>query len=93
MSKTLANEAGTVQFPLVKHAAEICWKVVSDTEALRRRGGEAGLFFYKELEDALLRLNPGIVTPDNVQAIIQRMESVPNTTSRATTAATVTCGA
>lgn len=79
MTKTLANEAGTVQFPLVKHAADIGWTVVSDTEALRWRGGEAGLFFYKELEDALLRLNPGIVTPDNVQAIIQRMESVPNT--------------
>lgn len=79
MSKTLANEAGTVQFPLVKHAAEIGWTVVSDTEALRRRGGEAGLFLYKDLEEALLRLNPGIVTTDNVQAIIQRMESVPNT--------------
>ena len=36
------------------------------------------LFFYKELEDALLRLNPGIVTADNVQSIIQRMESVPS---------------
>ncbi len=79
MSKTLANEAGTIQFPLVKHAAAIGWTVVSDTEALRLRGGEAGLFFYKELEHALLRLNPGVVTSDNVQAIIQRMESVPST--------------
>jgi type I restriction enzyme R subunit len=79
MSKTLANEAGTVQFPLVKHAAEIGWTVVSDAEALRRRGGEAGLFFYKDLEEALLRLNPEIITTDNVQSVIQRMESVPNT--------------
>ncbi len=78
MSKNLANEAGTVQFPLVKHTAEIGWTPVADTEALRLRGGEAGLFFYKELEDALLRLNPGTVTADNVQSIIQRMESVPN---------------
>lgn len=78
MSKNLANEAGTIQFPLVKHAAEIGWTVVSDTDALRLRGGQAGLFFYKELEDALLRLNPGIVTADNVQSIIQRMESVPS---------------
>lgn len=79
MSKTLANEAGTVQFPLVKHAAEIGWTVISDAEALRRRGGEAGLFFDKELEDALLRLNPDIITAENVQSVIQRMESVPNT--------------
>jgi type I restriction enzyme R subunit len=78
MSKNLANEAGTVQFPLVKHAAEIGWAVVSDSDALRLRGGEAGIFFYSELEAALLRLNPGIVTADNVQSIIQRMESVPN---------------
>jgi type I restriction enzyme R subunit len=78
MSKNLANEAGTVQFPLVKHAAEIGWTVVSDSDALRLRGGEAGLFFYKELEGALVRLNPGIVTADNVQSIIQRMESVPS---------------
>ncbi len=79
MSTTLANEAGTTQFPLVKHAAGIGWTPTADTEALRRRGGEAGLFFYKELEDALLRLNAGVVTPDNVQAVIQRMESVPDT--------------
>jgi type I restriction enzyme R subunit len=79
MSNALASEIDSVQFPLVKHAAEIGWTVVSDSEALRRRGGEAGLFFYKELEDALLRLNPGIVTQDNVQAVIQRIESVPKT--------------
>lgn len=78
MSKNLANEAGTVQFPLVKHAAAIGWTVVSDSDALRLRGGEAGMFFYKELEGALLRLNPGIVISDNVQSIIQRMESVPS---------------
>src|SRR5262249_37496914 len=79
MTKSLANEAGTVQYPLVKHAADVGWSVVSDGEALRRRGGEAGLFFYKDLEEALLRLNPGIITDENVQSVIQRMESVPNT--------------
>jgi type I restriction enzyme R subunit len=75
----LANEAGTVQFPLVRHAEEIGWKVISQEEGLRRRGGEAGLFFYKDLEDALLRLNPDVVRSDNVQSIIQRIEAVPAT--------------
>ena len=79
MTATLASEAGTTQFPLVKHAAEIGWTVVSDVEALHRRGGEGGLFFYADLEQALMRLNPGLVTTENVQAVIQRMESVPNT--------------
>ena len=64
MSANLANEAGTVQFPLVKHAEGAGWQVVSDTEALTKRGGEGGPFFYRELEEALLRLNPGVVTPE-----------------------------
>ncbi len=73
----LANEAGTVQFPFVKHASGIGWKVVSDTEAVSKRRGEGGLFFYKELEEALLRLNSGVVTTENVHAIIQRLEAAP----------------
>lgn len=79
MSANLANEAGTTQFPLLKHAKAAGWTIVSDTGALRRRGGESGMFFYEELEAALLRLNPDIVTPENVNGIIQRMESVPKT--------------
>ena len=41
----LANEAGTVQYPLVRHVEEVGWTVVSQDDALHRRGGEAGLFF------------------------------------------------
>ncbi|MDP2326363.1 MAG: HsdR family type I site-specific deoxyribonuclease, partial [Gammaproteobacteria bacterium] len=76
---TLASEPATVQYPLIRHAADIGWTTVTPDEALRRRVGESGLFFYKDLEDALLRLNPGLVTPDNVQSLIQRMEAVPKT--------------
>jgi type I restriction enzyme R subunit len=79
MSANLANEAGTVQFPLVKHAESAGWQVVSDTDGLTMRGGESGLFFYHELEEALLRLNPGFVTRENVNNIVQRMEAVPKT--------------
>ena len=77
MSRALGAEAPTVQFPMVKHAADIDWIVVPKDEATRKRGGEAGSFFDDELRTALLELNPGLVTPENVQAIIQRMESVP----------------
>jgi len=70
---------GTVQFTLVKHAEDIGWTVVSDTDALTKRHGESGLFFYSELEEALLRLNPGVVILENVGNVIQRMESVPKT--------------
>lgn len=75
----LAVEATAAQFPLIDHAEAAGWTVASDTVALSKRRGEEGLFFYAELEAALLRLNPGIVTEDNVQAVIQRMESSPPT--------------
>jgi type I restriction enzyme R subunit len=75
----LATEAATVQFPLVDHAVATGWKPVSKDAALGRRRGEGGLFFYDELEAALLRLNPGIVTPEDVPGIVQRLESLPNT--------------
>lgn len=75
----LAIESTTVQFPLVDHAATAGWERVSETEALRKRRGEGGLFFYDELEAALLRLNPGVVTPADVSGIVQRLDSLPNT--------------
>jgi len=75
----LAIESTTVQFPLVDHAAAAGWERVSEAQALRKRRGEGGLFFYDELEAALLRLNPGMVTAADVPGIVQRLESLPNT--------------
>lgn len=76
---TLALEAPVVQLPLVRHAMAAGWEFVSESDALARRRGEDGLFFYRELEAALLRLNPGVVTPENVAAVISAMEAVPPT--------------
>ncbi len=75
----LAAEAATVQFPLVDHAAAAGWERVSEADALSKRRGEGGLFFYDELDAALLRLNPGVVTAADVPGIVQRLESLPNT--------------
>lgn len=75
----LAAEATSVQFPLVDHAADAGWTRVNEADALSKRRGEGGLFFYDELEAALLRLNPGVVTAANVPGIVQRLESLPNT--------------
>jgi type I restriction enzyme R subunit len=79
MNELRVSEAGTVQFPMVHHAAEMGWTPLSREEALSKRGGEAGLFLYDELRDALLRLNPGLVTPTNVQEIIDRLDAIPPT--------------
>lgn len=75
----LAVESATVQFPLVDHAVATGWQAVTPEAALGKRHGEGGLFFYDELEAALLRLNPGVVTAADVAGIVQRLESLPNT--------------
>jgi type I restriction enzyme R subunit len=78
MSVTLATESATVQNPLVRYASDIGWKVVSQAEAVTLRKGEGGMFFYNLLEETLLRLNPGIITPENVDDVIRRLEGVRN---------------
>lgn len=75
----LALEAATVQFPLVRHAVDAGWTFVSEDEALARRGGEGGLFFNDELRAALLRLNPGVVTVENVASVLAEIEAAPPT--------------
>ena len=75
----LATEAATVQFPLVDHGVAAGWEPISPEAALGKRRGEGGLFFYDELEAALLRLNPGVVSPAEVPGIVQRLESLPTT--------------
>ena len=46
MNKPLKiSEAGTVQFPMVRHAAEIGWTTITPDDARVKRGGDAGTFF------------------------------------------------
>lgn len=71
------TELVSVQIPLVRHAEAVGWVVVSPETSLGKRGGVAGLFHYPELEAALLRLNPGVVTSDNVQSVIQQLDALP----------------
>lgn len=42
MSTLKISEAGTVQFPMVKHAVEIGWTSITPEDARTKRGGEAG---------------------------------------------------
>lgn len=44
------SEAGSVQFPMVEHAAEIGWEKLSPVEALFRRGDESASLFRGLLE-------------------------------------------
>lgn len=73
------TELSNVQIPFVRHAEGVGWEIVSPEVSLGKRGGAAGLFYYPELEAALLRLNPGVVTPENVQSVIQELDALPST--------------
>lgn len=72
------NEAGTVQFPMVKHAAEIGWIPINPDIAKQKRGGEAGMLFRDELADKLAKFNPWL-SDDSVRSIIETLDALPPT--------------
>ncbi len=67
-----------MQFPMVRHAAEIGWKALKPQDALRKRGGEEGMLFRDEVQEALRRLNAWRMD-DAVRAVIERLEAIPAT--------------
>jgi type I restriction enzyme R subunit len=75
---SLASERATVQDPLVGYAVEIGWAYLSPEQALTLRRGQGGTFLYQTLRDKLIALNPGIVTIENVDQVIAKIESVRN---------------
>ena len=78
MSKLKISEAGSVQFPMVAHAAAIGWIAIPPEIAKQKRGGEAGMLFRDELEDVLARFNPWLST-DAIRQLIEKLEAIPPT--------------
>ncbi len=78
MTQLKITEAGSVQFPMVRHAAEIGWTPLSPSEALAMRGGEAGLLFRGTLEEALRRFNPWMVD-EAVRSVTENILALPPT--------------
>jgi type I restriction enzyme, R subunit len=72
------SEAGTVQFPMVKHAAEIGWTPISPEVAKQKRGGEAGMLLRDELEAKLGQFNPWL-DQDAIRSIIETLDAIPPT--------------
>ena len=76
MSTLKISEAGTVQFPMVKHAVEIGWTSITPEDARAKRGGEAGTFFRDVLEAKLAAFNPWMST-DAVRSVVETLDALP----------------
>jgi len=72
------TEARTVQFPMVKHAHEIGWTVLTPEEAEVKRQGTAAMLFPDVLESKLLEFNPWL-TEDQARAVVEHIEALPPT--------------
>ena len=75
MTELNITEARAVQFPMVRHAAEIGWTPMSPRDALVLRGDEAGLLFRSEVESALRRFNPWM-TDAAVRSVVENLEAL-----------------
>jgi type I restriction enzyme, R subunit len=78
MSTLKISEAGTVQFPMVRHAVEIGWTPLAPEVAKQKRGGEAGMLLRDELEAKLPEFNPWMKA-DAVRSVIETLEAIPAT--------------
>jgi type I restriction enzyme, R subunit len=70
------SEAGTVQFPMVNHAAAIGWTPLTPDGAKLKRGGEDGMLLRDELSDAIRRFN-GWLTSDAIRQVVEKIEAIP----------------
>ncbi|MGE3718160.1 MAG: type I restriction endonuclease, partial [Bauldia sp.] len=78
MNQLAISEAGTVQFPMVKHAAEIGWTAIGPEVARQKRGGDAGMLLRDELEAKLAAFNPWLID-DAVRSVVETLDAIPAT--------------
>lgn len=78
MSTLKISEAGTVQFPMVRHAMEIGWTSITPEDARAKRGGEAGTFFRDVLEAKLAAYNTWM-SADSVRSVVETLDALPAT--------------
>ena len=78
MTALKISEADTVQFPMVRHAAEIGWMPITPEDARAKRGGEAGTYFRDVLEAKLAAFNPWM-SFDAVRSVVETLDALPAT--------------
>lgn len=78
MSGLKIGEAGTVQFPMVRHAVEIGWTPLTPDAARIKRGGDAGTFLHDDLEAKLAEFNPWL-SSGGIRSVMERLDALPAT--------------
>jgi type I restriction enzyme R subunit len=78
VSTLTISEAGTVQFPMVKHAVEIGWTPLTPEVAKEKRGGDAEMLFRDELAAKLMAFNPWM-SSDAIRSVIETLDAIPPT--------------
>ena len=73
------TEKQTVQKPLLKYAGQAGWEYVPPQKALALRKGPAGKLFYETLKSSLIKLNPSFLTLHNVEEVVRKIDSLPDT--------------
>jgi len=76
MPPSLTSESAVVQDPLIGYASEIGWTHLSPEEALTLRRGSSGVVLRDVLRNKLIELNPGVITTENADEAINRIEGV-----------------
>ncbi|MHC5735447.1 type I restriction endonuclease subunit R [Nostoc sp.] len=78
------SETSAVQRPMLKYAYQIGWEYLTAKEALQRREGKGEeklkeRYFGDVLRSQLIKLNPGVVTSNNIDEILRRLRNIDNT--------------
>ena len=73
------SERSAVQTPLLRYAEAIGWTYVPPIASERQRGGPTGVLYEAVLTDALVRLNPGVVTPERAAQVVRTLRLLPAT--------------
>ena len=68
----LGGEVHAVQNSLIEYACGIGWEYISSEEALRLRGGEAGLILKEVFYDQMARLNTEFIDSLMIESLVKR---------------------
>ncbi len=75
---SLGAEVPGVQLPMLRYAQQIGWALVSEAEALKRRGGETGLVFSERFKQQFIKFNTAAgLNGVHAAEVLKRLTTLP----------------